>query len=590
MTDLRVDEELVLAEPPDRIPALGSQATGLALVGAAKDAPFLVEGARAAAVGTRHGSLDRVVIGSSTVASALEADGAPVNLVLAPGMVRRELVGRSGTRLETVVVAPTLPLVAVQWASPARPAPLTLSLTVLPGARAARYRIGRGSVAFAGEGRDRGVVVGVTPAPSGWSVTEAPSGGARVTVQIEATHTVTLLVSAGEAEAVRAAFAASAHLTAHARRAAEGVPEGLTVSTGSSDVDAAVPWLRTRLRTALLRTPRSEMGDRAVREDVFWGGLGAVAASDSEGAARALELLEAGQDDSRAAVLAARIALAFGEQAAAVRHARALLGAGRETRSEREAAMRSLALEALADALRHAAPESGIAELRSAAARAAPATRRRLTVVGAGPPTAFASWLGRALRGEATEEGRERSGHGTTDAALAAWAAFREDPDLAWTAWAIHVSRGLRGAAGPGTWEPLTPALRAPARTAGALMAALAHGFLRLAPDAPVGRLRLGPCVGTELKRFRVDGIALGRSRVRLDYDREGTCHRFTLSATAARVPPVVVLEPVVRGRVTSTRVDGAPADLDRVEDGASTRVPVQLSVDAERTVEVFVA
>jgi hypothetical protein len=51
-----------------------------------------------------------------------------------------------------------------------------------------------------------------------------------------------------------------------------------------------------------------------------------------------------------------------------------------------------------------------------------------------------------------------------------------------------------------------------------------------------------------------------------------------------------VVLEPVVRGRVTSTRVDGAPADLDRVEDGASTRVPVQLSVDAERTVEVFVA
>jgi len=584
---LRVDESLDLTEPPERIPALGSQATGLALAGRAGSTPFLVEGARAAAAGPQDGPLSRVVIDGATVASDLTTDGAPVNLVLAPGMARRELVGPAGTSIEITVVAPTLPLVAVQWASAARPAARTLSLTVLPQASGVRYRIGRGSVSFAQDAPERGVVVGVTPPPCEWTVSEATSGGARLTARLAETQVVTLLVCAGTAEAVRGALGASAHLTAHARRAAEGVTEGLVLSTGSSEVDDAVAWLKARLRAALLRTTEREMHDPGRLEDTFWSGLGAVAASDAAGAARALELLESGPDEARAALLAARIALAFGDQAAAARHAGTLLEA-QDGRGEDAAAMRSLALDNLADALRHAAPEASIVELRSAAA-GTPRRARRLPVVGPGPPTTFAPWLGRALRGDATERGRERSGHGPTDAALAAWAAFRGEPDVAWTAWAIRAARGLSGSDGPGLWEPATRALRAPARTAGALLAALAHGFLRLVPDAPVGRARMGPCVVGSLTRFRADGIAVGDARLRLDYERDGPRHRFTLSATAGRVPPLLVFDPVVHGRVASARVDGKAADLDSVSEGSSTRVPVQLSVDMSRTLELVV-
>ena len=585
---LRVDESLDLTEPPERIPALGSLATGLALAGRAGSTPFLVEGARAAAAGPQDGPLGRVVIDGTTVASDLTTEGAPVNLVLAPGMARRELVGPAGTSIEITLVAPTLPLVAVQWASAARPAARTLSLTVLPQASEVRYRLGRGSVSFAQDAPERGVVVGVTPPPCEWTVSEAASGGARLTARLAETQVVTLLVCAGSAEAVRGALGASAHLTAHARRAAEGVTEGLVLSTGSSEVDDSVAWLKARLRAALLRATEREMHDPGRLEDTFWGGLGAVAASDAAGAARALELLESGPDEARAALLAARIALTFGDQAAAARHASTLLEARDGRRGEDAAAMRSLALDNLADALHHAAPESSILELRSAAAGTA-RRARRLPVVGSGPPTTFASWLGRALRGDATERGRERSGHGPTDAALAAWAAFRGEPDVAWTAWAIRAARGLSGSDGPGLWEPATRALRAPARTAGALLAALAHGFLRLVPDAPVGRARMGPCVVGSLTRFRADGIAVGDARLRLDYERDGTRHRFTLSATAARVPPLLVFDPVVHGRVASARVDSEAADLDSVSEGSSTRVPVQLSVDMSRTLELFV-
>jgi hypothetical protein len=63
--------------------------------------------------------------------------------------------------------------------------------------------------------------------------------------------------------------------------------------------------------------------------------------------------------------------------------------------------------------------------------------------------------------------------------------------------------------------------------------------------------------------------------------------YRYTLEPATAAVPPSVVFEPAVPGRVREVRVDGRPAQLDTRQDGDRTIVPLQIPVDAPRTVEI---
>jgi hypothetical protein len=111
--------------------------------------------------------------------------------------------------------------------------------------------------------------------------------------------------------------------------------------------------------------------------------------------------------------------------------------------------------------------------------------------------------------------------------------------------------------------------------------------MLGVAPDAPVGRIRIAPRFPGHLRSFTVAGIALGETRLRLAYERRGDRHRFTVAPEHAAVPPLLVLEPTVRGRIRSIRIDGEPAELDAREIGLLSTVPVQLPVDGERTLDV---
>jgi hypothetical protein len=161
------------------------------------------------------------------------------------------------------------------------------------------------------------------------------------------------------------------------------------------------------------------------------------------------------------------------------------------------------------------------------------------------------------------------------------------DPDAAWGEWRRSLGAGLAfGPAGPATWDDEADDGVDGSRTAEILLA-LVHGLLGLAHDAPAGRLAMAPRLPTHVNTFTVRGITLGDASLRLGYERSGQNHVFTLDPELAAVPPLIVFEPAVVGRVVGIRIDEALADLDvhRVE-GLSL-VPVQLPLDGPRRVEI---
>jgi hypothetical protein len=119
-------------------------------------------------------------------------------------------------------------------------------------------------------------------------------------------------------------------------------------------------------------------------------------------------------------------------------------------------------------------------------------------------------------------------------------------------------------------------------------VATLAHGVLGIAPDAPSGRLGLAPVLPTHTNAYLVRNIGVGDARLTMEYRREASSHRFTLTPTAGRVPPMVVFEPAVAGgHVRAVRVDGRTAELDASTEGDRVRVRAQLPVDGVRTIEI---
>ena len=108
----------------------------------------------------------------------------------------------------------------------------------------------------------------------------------------------------------------------------------------------------------------------------------------------------------------------------------------------------------------------------------------------------------------------------------------------------------------------------------------------RRAEDA---RLRLAPRLPAHLTRMRAEGVGVGATRLSLAYERDGGSQRFTIEPTLATVPPNLVFEPAVAGSIRKVSVDGVVAELNLRREGARTVVPVQLSVDAPRVVEILV-
>ena len=99
---------------PASLPGVDPSLTGLSIAAPVGAGPFRVEGGRACVSGHQRAPVGRVELYGVGVVDdfRMGADRA-ANLVVFPGMTRRDFIGRAGLYVETIVVAPDLPLVAV---------------------------------------------------------------------------------------------------------------------------------------------------------------------------------------------------------------------------------------------------------------------------------------------------------------------------------------------------------------------------------------------------------------------------------------------------------------------------------------------
>ena len=608
MTDVPRDGGGFLPAIPERIAPLDPSVHGLAHVGPA-GGRFLVEGRHALVTGAQSEPGGVIAFpGVGTVAVNVPGSGRAANVVLSPGLVRRHFAGREGITVETLLVTPDLPLVVVWWAG--APIPDAITVEVAVEGRPSAGRDAGASIAgtvertpggFALDVEGTGFAVGVTPPPAAVRIVESSPGCVRARITPTAADLTALVVAGGGREGVRRAFAATAHLSGHARRAAAGPAEGgLVVDTGIDEIDDGVAWARVRLTGLLDRPgPTPSGGHSGVRDRrALLLGLAASGVGDRASSARAMSSVESwrGDDDSHPsameATLAARHASVFGDASRALRIARAWAARAstdrtedaRQSADERE--LRPLAGRALADALLHAVPDDVLAALRRPISKRA-GTSRSLPMVGtASPEAAWAAWLEGLLAGRP----RHPVPGGLSPDIVAlrrAAASFAVDPDAAWSEWRRSLGAGLAfGPDGPATWDNEVDDGVDASRTAEILLA-LVHGLLGLAHDAPAGRLTMAPRLPTHVNTFTVRGITLGDASLRLGYERSGQNHVFTLDPELAAVPPLIVFEPTVVGRVVGIRIDGALADLDVHGVEGLSLVPVQLPLDGPRRVEI---
>lgn len=617
MTRVRVDPSLPLPEAPPDPDRIGGAEGQLVLADQARRGTFLIEGDGIAVTGPERGDPHTVTIGGRVRAAQIEPGvGVPVNLVATPGVLRRERIGPAGSTLETLLAAPTIPLVALQWgAPPGAPAPAVrdLRFTLVPDAASARYRIGPAGVCAVDDSCPDDVTVAVlSPPPAAWRVQEAPSGGVAVAARIDTGGSLTLLLSAGAESRVRTALAGGSHLSAHERAAQGGGSDaGIVVASGVPEIDAAVGWARARLRASLAHAdpgpPRAG--------NLLWSALGSVAVGDAETALAALSVLERMAEAAPhrtavspefpegplASLVAARIGLGLGDATPARRHARALDPARieevRAGSDEATWALWSLSLELLADSLRLGDSESEIQRLRDAAGLRHPSARGhvRLPVVGtssASAPSGTAALL-RVLLGRprAAPVPTSLLPEGSPGAsALRAWQLLTGgEAGPGYALWRSEISAGLRGSLGPrATWDgPDGPRILG-SPGAGALLGALVHGLLGLTPDAPAGRVELSPAFPSHVRSFDVTNLVAGSCRFGLSYRRDGPVSRYVVEPTYARVPVSLVLSPTVpAGSIRAIRVDGVEAELDARPHGSGTRVQVQIALDGRRTLEI---
>ncbi len=588
MTRPILDTHLQLPDPPGQVPRLGLAPAGLELSTSTGDSPFLIGGDRVTVTGPQRAPVAAVVIDGRLAATGVSASlGRPANFAVAPGRLRREWVGASGSSMETIIASPTLPLAAIQWARP-EGAPLVVSLTLLPGTEPLLYHaVGGSIIAIRPDAPDQQVLITLCPLGGEWSVEEVTGGGLHITTQMDGAEPVTLLVTAGSHGDLAAALKAAPHLEAHERLSADYRPEGgLTVSSGVGELDEGIAWARARLAAGLSGSSTDGAQDAG---SVLWSGIGALAAGDTRSARHAISAIIDPAAWPYAALLAGRLAMLTGEPGPALRSVEAvstedaLPGTGTpEGRS-----LARVALRTLSDGLRHSASEGVIAELRRSEAELPTLGHsRRLPTVGTKRVAPdLGTWLESALAGSGGAPVPLVAG---VPPIISAWGQSGSDPDGAWIAWRAELSRGLRdGAMGPGSWDTWTPGdIGTP--IAGAILATLIHGFLGVAPDAPVGRIRIGPRFPRHLTGLRVSGLMIADAEIALSYERNESSHSFTLEPQRARVPPVVVFQPELPGRITRIRIDGTKADLHISSvDGGRSRMDVQIPVDTHRTVEI---
>jgi hypothetical protein len=594
----RTNPELDLPELPNSIPDFGAVVPTLAASGTTAASPFLIEGEFGFADGNLRGGFDRVALCGRIVAEGVTLEAASaVNFVATPGLIRREVTGPNGMCIESAIVAPTLPLVAVQWSGGAGTG---LKLHLPSGDGGGEYNLDRNVVvARNAEDPDFCVAVGLHGANGAWAVRPSDEGrGLQLAHDLVPNGVITLVIAAGRPEQVRSAFNAVAHVNAHSVRATSPADDVLYTVTGLPEIDDGVAWAATRLRNALaecrLSGPVTEAGHTNAPH-AFWAGMGALASGDKDSALRALALLmdaenggeqEAWPAPVLADLLAARIGLGTGDARYVRKRAEGLLlEPGRLSADHHD--LGTLTIDNIADALRYSESAEQIASVRGLSSQIAPVGgRRRLPMAGVTSSTEIA-FLAGALRHGASPP---PTGSLELDRMVSAWAEFPSYPETAWTAWRGALTEGLKsGPGGPGSWDGAEAATGIGAPVAGALLSALVYGLLGYLPDAPSGRTRLAPSFPAHLTSFGVSGLRLGDAQISMHYEREGAIHRFKLEPKVARVPPVVLLEPLLPGgRLTAARVDGDIAELDSTPARDGIRARIQVPLDGDREIEFF--
>ena len=576
------------------IPPLDPALPGLCIAQPALAEPFLLEGARVRLAGrqTRCGGeallCDEEGRASFTVSLQAPNLGLAANLVLYPGVARRDFVSSKGATSEALVASRTLPMLIWQLSGSS--------------AGASRIRVELSTsttLAYVDHCEDTVTIrtqgklaqVRIEPAPKEIEI-KASGGAVDLCLTLAEAETHAMALAFGDPGEVEVAMRAASHMEGHALRAAEGPYGALRLNTGITDIDEGVAWALARTFGLV-----SEHSSAALNL-----GLAAVALGHPNVTTRALSHLE-NTNFVAACLLAARSGLTTGDTTVAAILAERLLGEADTIESD----LVPLAAGNLADALHYGATAEVLESLRKMSL-ASPdpipttptnprGTRLPMATTAAALPgsarreRSHITWLRNLLTGNPSHP--PSSSHVRLSRARRSAELFRVDPDRAWRDWRILLEEGLRhGPTGPATWDEIPSNPHSQVQDYGEsltaeLLLALAHGLLGLAPDAPFGRLRIAPRIPSHLVSFEVTGIQIGDGEVSVAYQRDRQEINFTLKPERVRIPPLIVFEPSINGTVQQVLMDGKTAELNLKNVNRQTVVPVQLPLDSARTLTI---
>jgi hypothetical protein len=123
---------------------------------------------------------------------------------------------------------------------------------------------------------------------------------------------------------------------------------------------------------------------------------------------------------------------------------------------------------------------------------------------------------------------------------------------------------------------------------AGQYVAMVVSGLLGAEPDASRHRLRLRPNVPDDLLPFHARGFRMGEAVFRLDARGSPALLQLEIEQVEGPVPVTLILEPFVAAReIGAVRIDDHPAQLQLRPQGEGWVVPVQITLDHARRMDI---
>jgi hypothetical protein len=619
---------------PEEVSRLDGPRGFLARASPADGKLFSLTGRRGTAWGTGLRGIEELRVADWIVRDLLTGLGPASNVLVDPASVRRELVAKDGTALETLLLAQRVPVAILQWSRPvgrsdALELELSCTLTcdlpgeLTPDASGDRLTVTlRPTHSVTGS---RTAIIFARPTPERWEVRREGSAlVVRVHLRVTSDAALSVMLAAADSPTEHAANVRvmSNPRTEEVRvdqSMATSRAERLALHTGVAELDEGLEWAKARLRGAVAeetngrRMRRGGAGCAPAPEwsassptspftpeaEACWIALGALASGEPEPAE---VVLEGDITSAYHILLAARYVAWTGSEQRLFEHAGRLDAgvASGAAHGAPDAAIR-IALRELADAWESVGDRKRAADIRAHVPSADARTHgRRLPLLGEASEDPREEDLVEAmLTNEARTSFRAPGWEpgGGLERGLRAWALLRSgDPELGYSLLREHLASGFRG--GFGMWseaadvEPngVEPAACADHTASAALVpCALLFGLLGAVADAPLARMRLAPRLPAAWKSFEVTGIRAGDASLSLRYERENQRHTFRIRQDDGRIPIMLVFEPEVpAARIDDALVDGPAADLTRTSRRGRSGVRVQLPLASERVITLI--